>query len=186
MDALTALHTRVSTPRLSGAEPGAEALRNMFMAALRAPDHAQLRPWRFLLVRGDARHQLGELFAQAQLQDDSASTSLSLEKARFKPLRAPLVIVVIASVKPHAKVPEVEQILSTGAAAQNMLIAAHAQGLGAMWRTGPMAYHPLVHRGLGLKQQEKIVGYLYVGEVEGQQRSVEPPNIDDFVTEWIA
>lgn len=184
MDALTALISRVSAPRVSGAAPGKEALDNMFAAALRAPDHAQLRPWRFLLVRDEARHHLGELFVRAQLVDDPTTAEAALEKVRSKPLRAPLIIVVVAAITTHPKVPDIEQIMSAGAAAQNLLLAAHAQGLGAMWRTGPMAYHPLVHEGLGLKGQEKIVGYLYVGEVGGQVRRVEPLPVDDYVAEW--
>lgn len=186
MDALTALHTRVSTPRLGGEPPDEKELENLFKAALRAPDHALLRPWRFLLVRGESRKRLGELFADAQLADDDATSEAALEKTRNKPLRAPLIIVVIACIQPHPKVPDVEQLISAGAAAHAMLIAAHAQGIGAMWRTGGMAYHPYVMQGLGLAASERIVGYLYVGRVEGKVRELVPLPVEEFVTEWTA
>ncbi len=184
MDALTALHSRVSVPRLGGAPPDALALENIFRAALRAPDHAQLRPWRFITISGESRNRLGALFAEAQTQDDPSITEAALEKVRSKPLRAPLVVVVIASITPHPKVPDIEQVISAGAAAQSMLVAAHAQGVGAMWRTGSMAYHPTVHAGLGLVDQESIVGYLYLGEPEGRLRDVTPLPVTAFVSEW--
>lgn len=184
MDALEALHTRVSVPRVGGSPPGQEVLDNMFKAALRAPDHALLRPWRFLIVRDEARERLGELFVKAQRVDDPGMSEAMIEKARSKPLRAPLLIVVIAAITEHPKVPEVEQILATGAAAHGMLLAAHAQGVGAMWRTGSMAYHPVVWEGLGLDSNERIVGFLYVGEIEGRTREVAPLPPEDFVDEW--
>ena len=184
MDALDALLNRTSSPRLGGSEPPADALNNIFKAALRAPDHALLRPWRFLLVRGDARLRLGELFAGAEKQDDPEIAEALLEKTRAKPLRAPLIVVVIARVLAHPKVPEVEQLLSAGAAVENMMLAAFAQGVGAMWRTGGMAYHPFVHKGLGLLDNEQIVGFLYLGEVQGKDRNLLTLAVDDYFEDW--
>ena len=184
MQALEALLGRISSPRLGGAPPSGETLQNMFKAALRAPDHALLRPWRFMVVQGDARARLGELFVAAQREDEPDTSQLQLEKAASKPLRAPMIIVVIARPKPHPKVPEIEQLISAGAAAQNILLAAHAQGVGAMWRTGGMAYHPVVHKGLGLAAHERVVAFLYVGEVEGEKRNITPLPVADYVSEW--
>lgn len=184
MDALTALHSRVSVPRLGGAAPDEDTLENIFRAALRAPDHAQLRPWRFLTIRGESRVRLGDLFAEAQAGDDPLISEAALQKAHAKPLRAPLIVVVIASVTPHPKVPDIEQVISAGAAAHSMLVAAHAQGVGAMWRTGAMAYHPRVREGLGLSEGESIVAFLYLGEPEGRLRDVTGLPISDFVREW--
>lgn len=183
MDALEALHGRVSSSRLTG-EIDETTLDNIFRAALRAPDHAQLRPWRFLTVSGDARQDLGALYARAQLTQDPSLGSADLEKMKSKPLRAPLIIVAIVCVTQHPKVPEVEQILSTGAAMQNMLLAAYAQGVGAMWRTGAMAYSKIVCEGLGLAENEKIVGFLYLGQIQGSLRSAKALNIGDYVKDW--
>ena len=184
MDALEALQGRVSAARLVGEVPSQCILDNMFKAALRAPDHAQLRPWRFLLVSGDARDKLGDLFVQAQLEDDPDLSDIAIGKARSKPLRAPLIIVVIANVQSHPKVPEVEQLLSTGAAVQNMLVAAYAQGIGAMWRTGSMAYHATVLKELGLTSHEKLIGFLYVGEINGKRRVARPLDTDKYFRSW--
>lgn len=184
MDALTALHTRTSSPRLSEPAPSGTILKNIYKAAFRAADHALLQPWRFLEIRGDARSRLGDLFVTASLSDDPALSSAQQEKIRCKPSRAPLVIVTISSIKEHPKVPEFEQDLSAAAATQNMLIACHAQGVGAMWRTGSMAYHPLVKEGLGLQSHEKIIGFLYLGAAEGPTRPIVAPDLSEFVQDW--
>jgi len=182
--ALDLLLSRVSVSRVGGSAPSTEALRNIFSAALRAPDHAGLRPWRYLKVAGEQREKLGELFVSAKLQDDPQLDQAAIEKLKSKPLRAPLVIIVIAVIQDHPKVPEVEQILSAGASAQNMLLAAHMQGIGAMWRTGSMTYHAKVREGLGIADNEKIIGFIYLGEIEGKTRLLPEMNISQYVTDW--
>ena len=184
MDAIEALLTRTSAPRLGGPVPDKAVLENIFKAGLRAPDHALLRPWRFLLVSGHDRYLLGNLFAAAQLEDEPDASEIALEKTRNKPLRAPLIVVVVARIAEHPKVPEVEQLLSAGAAAENMMVAAHAQGLGAMWRTGGMAYHRRVHAGLGLAGNERVVGFLYLGAIEGRSRLLPDLAVEDFFERW--
>ena len=84
MDTLAALHNRISSPRLSG-EVSDEHLQNIYKAALRAPDHAQLKPWRFLIIKEEARDKLGELFAQAEKEENPEQTVQMAEKARSKP-----------------------------------------------------------------------------------------------------
>ncbi|MEJ6682524.1 MAG: nitroreductase [SAR86 cluster bacterium] len=184
MDALEALQQRVSAARLVGEVPAPDVLDNLFKAALRAPDHGMLRPWRFLTISGDARLALGELFLQAQRADVPEMTEIQCQRAQAKPLRAPLIIVVVATLTEHPKVPELEQLLSAGAAAQNLLVAAHAMGLGAMWRTGAMAYHDVVRQGLGLQANERLIGYLYIGEVQSKSRLLPTLAVADFVTAW--
>ncbi len=174
---------RVSSPRLVG-EVDKVILDNILRAALRAPDHAQLRPWRFLTIDGKSRQELGRLFARAKLKEEPSISTVALEKVKNKPLRAPLVVVAITRFSSHPKVPEVEQILSTGAAIQNILLAAYAQGVGAMWRTGSMASSEIVHQGLGLEDNESITGFVYLGETEGNLRSVKPLSISEFVKKW--
>ena len=183
MDALELLHMRVSSPRLVG-EVDQIKLDNILRAALRAPDHAQLRPWRFLTIDGESRQKLGSLFARAKLKEEPSISTVALEKIKKKPLRAPLVVVAITRISSHPKVPEVEQILSTGAAVQSMLLAAYAQGVGAMWRSGSMAFSEVVHQGLGLEANESIAGFVYLGEPEGNLKSVKPLSISEFVKKW--
>ena len=184
MDALEALHTRVSAPRLGGDPPDENVLNNIFEAALRAPDHALLRPWRFIVVKQDGLSALGDLFADVTREMNPDATEAEVEKARGKPLRAPMIVVVVANVTKHAKVPDIEQVISAGAAAQSMLLAAHAQGIGAMWRTGGMAYHPSIHAGLGLSSHEQIIGFLYMGKREGKSRNLPGLSVEDYVSHW--
>lgn len=184
MEALDALLNRVSVPRLQAPAPTAEQRERLFAAALRAPDHAQLRPWRFLTVEGAARERLGELFAQAVAAEHPSARPEALAKARAMPLRAPLLVVVIASPRAHPKIPREEQLLSAGCAAHAILLAAHAQGVGAIWRTGDLAYHAQVKAGLGLEENEGIVGFLYLGAPAGEPRRPLPLDPQVFVGDW--
>ena len=180
MDALVALHTRTSAPRLEAPAPGGEALDQILLAALRAPDHAMLRPWRFLVVEGDARSKLGQLFVDA-LQP---KTPEEADKLRASPLRAPMIIIAAAAVKENPKVPAIEQIESCAAAVQNMSLAIHALGFGSIWKTGKPAYDPRVKVALGLKETDAIVGYLYVGTPTMRDRPAPVLNVGDYVEHW--
>lgn len=184
LKALEALHSRTSSPRLCDPAPSHEQLDSMFRAALRAADHGLLRPWRFLLIRGGARNRLGDLFVKAWTHENSEISEVQREKLREKPLRAPLIIVTISSPKPHPRVPEFEQDLSAAAATQNMINAAYALGVGAMWRSGSPAFQNIVKRGLGLQGNEKIIGFLYLGTLSGPAKP--PPSTDysKYVREW--
>jgi nitroreductase len=184
MDALTALHSRVSVSRLSEPVPDQQALRNIYRAALRAADHALLRPWRFLLIEGASLQRLGDLFVAASLSDNPDLTQEKQHSICSKALRAPLIVVAVTSPKPHPNVPEIEQEYSTAAAIQNMLNAAHAQAIGAIWRTGPMAVHLKVREGLGLSAKEKITGFLYLGQISVTPRPPQELPIDDYFSRW--
>ena len=184
MNALDALYTRISAPRLCEPSPDDSTLQNIYRAAFRAADHGLLRPWRFLIIRGESRSRLGQLFLEANLESNPSLSTERQEIIRKKPFRAPLILVSISSQKDHPKVPKFEQDLSAAAATQNMLIAAHAQGVGAMWRTGSVAYHPTVIQGLGLSKEEKIIGFLYLGTIDGPLKSITEPNISEFFKDW--
>jgi nitroreductase len=184
MDALSALHTRSSVGKVSGTAPDDGVINSLFRAALRAPDHGQLRPWRFLRIEGASLQRLADLFAAAALQDNPGLGAEEQHSAGSKALRAPLIIVCISRAAPHAKIPVLEQDLSAAAATHAMLVAAHAQGLGAVWRTGPMASHPLVTVALGLVENEKIIGFLYIGLPEGNPRPLRELAVDDYVKRW--
>ncbi|NIE74340.1 NAD(P)H nitroreductase [Pantoea sp. Ap-967] len=183
MEALDALLNRVSVPRLTEPAPNDAQREALFQAALRAPDHGQLRPWRFLTIEGQGREKLGELFAQA-LQHKGDATPAALDKARAMPLRAPLLIVVIAKLQDHYKVPKSEQRLAAGCAAHGILIAAHAQGIGAVWRTGDMAFDAYVHQGLGLSENEELTGYLYLGTPMAEPRPAPILETAEYVSAW--
>jgi nitroreductase len=184
MDALDALLNRVSVPRLIDPAPDAAQREILFGAALRAPDHAQLRPYRFLTVEGSAREKMGELLVQALQLSTAEATLQALDKARLGPLRAPLVVVVIAKLQDHFKVPKQEQRISAGCAAHGVLLAAYAMGVGAVWRTGELAYSAHVAKGLGLTADEEVVAFLYLGTPLNEPRTASKQDTADFVSEW--
>lgn len=184
MDALSALHTRYSVGNVGGTAPDDSVVSNLFRAALRAPDHGHLRPWRFLRIEGESLQRLADLFIVAALRDNPGLSVEEQQSAGSKALRAPLLIVSISRAAPHPKIPVQEQDLSAGAATYAMLVAAHAQDLGAVWRTGPMASHPVITTALGLTENEKIIGFLYIGVPEGSPRPLRELTIDDYVKRW--
>jgi len=182
MDALEALQTRVSQNLLEEPGPSGAQLNDMLLAALRAPDHKNLRPWQFVLVEGDARNKLGELMAAAALDKTPALEEDELDKLRRKPLRAPTIVVVAAKIEDHPKVPRIEQVVSAGAAANNIVLAAYAMGIGAMWRTGSAAFSPIVKVGLGLEEADEILGFIYLGTPRTDLKPVPETHVEDFLT----
>jgi len=184
MDALEALLNRTSVPKLTDPAPSEQCLENICKAALRAADHGVLRPWRFLIISGASRHKLGDLFVEAAAVRDSSMDTLAIERLRQKPLRAPLIIVTISSHQENQKVPVVEQDLSAAAATQNMLLAAYAQGIGAFWRTGSMAYDLVVKKGLGLADNENLIGFLYLGQQDCATRRLADPDVSEYFQNW--
>jgi len=189
MDTLVALTSRQSVPPafLAGPAPEGAALERILTAAASAPDHGKLRPWRFIVIRGDARERLGEVFVEALRRREPEPPESALDQERARPLRAPLQIAVAATVDPdHPKIPAIEQILSAGAAVQNMLLAAHAEGFGAKWVTGANAYDEHVKAALGLAAADRLVGFVYLGTVDGAPPKVPHADAQAHTVEWHA
>lgn len=184
MDAMDLLLTRDSALRLEPPGPDAEALDQIFRAALRAPDHGRLRPWRFVVISEERRQRFGDVLADSLKKREPDTSPESLARERQKALRAPVIVVVAAQIKPSDKIPELEQIVSAGAAAQNVMLAVHALGYGAMWRTGAPAYDAEVKRALGLQPNDTIIGFIYIGTRTGGSAAVSRPVPDDFVKVW--
>jgi len=169
MNTLEALTTRRSPLALGAESPPREIIRRALEAALCAPDHGKLRPWRFLLLEGPQRERLGEAMAQALAARDPEAPESLLEKERAKPLRAPLIITTVARLQPdHRKIPVEEQRQAVASAAFSIMLAIHAQGWGCQWKTGAAARDPKVIESLGLEAHDEIIGYLYVGTPAGQ------------------
>ena len=179
---LEGLKNRVSHPRLTDPMPSVEELAHCYEAAFRAPDHAWLRPWRFIECRGTERDQLGVLLAKGLERDVSGLSEQQIEKVKNGPLRAPLVIVCYAHVNDHPKVPVLEQQIAAGCAAHSLIMARYALGYGAVWRTGDAAYSQSVRESLNLDVNEQIIGFLYVGTPLAEDKEVPKLEKDDFVT----
>lgn len=175
------LLNRASEPRLEAPGPDQETLNAAFACAARTPDHALLRPWRYLVIQGEGRKALGELFAATRPE---GTDERQIAKIRKSPLRAPMVIVGIASPKEHPKVPEIEQVISAGVGVAFLGLALREAGYGVMWRTGSPAYHPAVRSGLGLAEGESVVAFLYTGTVAMEKPRVPRPEVSEFVKSW--
>jgi nitroreductase len=177
---------RYSTPAkyLTDPAPDDAQLRQIFRLAMHAPDHGRLSPYRFITIRGEARHALAEVFASAVQKRDPKVTQAYLNKQKQKPLRSPLIVVVVACLSDNPKIPEIEQMLSAGAAAHGILLASKAMGFGSVWLTGDNAYDSNVCEPLGLVSNEKIIGFIYLGTEVSALPHPPKPDVDGKTTNW--
>ena len=183
-DILEFLLNRNSAPKLTEPAPDAQAMETMFRAAMRAPDHAWLHPWRFITIRGERREALGQVFEQCLMLRNPAADEAARVKARNAPLRAPLLVVVVVRLREHPKVPPLEQRLSAGCAAHGILLAAEASGYAGIWRTGDAAFDRNVMDALGLTGDEEIAGFLYLGSRDGRAKPLPQLSTAEFVSSW--
>jgi len=183
-DILQFLQNRNSAPRLTEPGPSAAQMQEIFRVALRAPDHAWLRPWRFIAITGERRQAFGEVLERCLLQRKPDADESARAKARAAPLRAPVLVVVVARLSPHPKVPAIEQRLSAGCAAHCLLLAAEACGYAGIWRTGDAAFDRAVMDELGLAAEEEITGFVYLGTRDGTAKSMPRLDAADFVSNW--
>lgn len=179
---------RVSSPRLTEPAPNKQELEKIFKSALRAPDHMRLKPWRYLVIEGESRHKLGQLYLSVSqsLAEANGETldDIKAERLKTMALRAPMIIVAIASVTEHPKVPKEEQVLSCGVGVGYMLVALQALGYGGVWRTGDISLNGDVCKGLGLQEHECIVGFLYLGTPAGELKCAPELSVSDYVQTW--
>ncbi|MCW0214210.1 MAG: nitroreductase [Pseudonocardia sp.] len=173
-EVLDALRERRSWARLVAPAPGPAELAELLAVATAAPDHGRLRPWRFVVVDEAARGPLGETFAAAHCERDPDATARNLEHSRDKPMRAPMIVVVVASPVAHPKVPQWEQHASAAAVAHGLVLAADLAGFGAMWRTGWYGDAPKVRAHLGLTAEETVTGWVYLGTPSGSRPAARP------------
>lgn len=186
MDIVDFLKSRGSTPWRVLGEPGPseDEIQELLMAAVTAPDHGAIRPWRFIVVRGDAREAMAEVFTRALLNRQPDAPEATIEKDRDRMRRVPLLIVAAASLKEHPKVPPSEQLISTGLAAQAILLAAQAKGYGGVILTGEHAYDATVKAALGLADKDQIVAFVYIGTPEAELRPKKRPDARMFTRDW--
>ncbi len=175
---------RRSALKLRAPGPDAAAMDAILCAATCAPDHGRLRPWRFRIIEGDGRHAFGDVLAASLRRRDPASADAALARERDKALRAPVIVVVAAKIVLRPGVPEVEQVLAAGGAANYILLAARELGFGGMWRTGPAAYDPGVRQTLGFDATDALVGFLYLGTPEVMPPPREYAPLAPYATRW--
>ena len=177
------IHQRQSIGHLIEPAPNSEQLEKAFQAALTAPDHHRLKPTRFVIVNAEHSADFGDYLAQA-LADVGETDTAQLDRAKQHPFRAPMLVLALTTLQDHPKVPHFEQILSTGAAIQNLLLSLHAQGFASMWRSGAVVESNWLKQQLGLQQQDLISGIIYIGTAA----KAIPPRAEiysqDFVKIW--
>jgi nitroreductase len=174
----------VSANSLTEPGPSAAELEQILTAAARVPDHKKLVPWRFVLFEGAARDAFGEVLAEVCRAEETDPGTFRLQNEAKRFLRAPLVIAVVSRVTDHPAAPEWEQILSAGAACQNLIVAATALGFGAQWITEWYAYSQGVRAALGLAVNERVAGFVYIGTPKEKPEERERPRLVDIVTPW--
>ncbi|MBC8049037.1 MAG: nitroreductase [Chitinophagales bacterium] len=174
----------VSANSLLAPGPSASELDIMLAAAARVPDHKKLAPWRFIVFEGDARARFGETLAAICAADEPEVSHARLEMERNRFTRAPLVVAVIARHTPHPAAPEWEQTLSAGAVCLNLLHAAVALGYAGNWITEWCAYNANVYHALGLAENERVAGFIYIGTAKDKPADRERPDLAAIVTRW--
>lgn len=184
MTNLSMLLDRASVSDLRDPAPSADDLDLILQAGLRAPDHGKLRPWKFILIRGAARAAWAETIVAALKAREPDAPEKAIEKQRNRVLNAPLIIALGAKLQHGHKIPEIEQILSIGAATMNMLNAIHGLGYGGVWLTGASSYDDSVIGALGLEPGDKLAGFLFVGTPVVAPGVPRRPAVADHMVEW--
>ncbi|HET6320555.1 MAG TPA: nitroreductase [Hyphomicrobium sp.] len=175
----------VKPDRLAAPAPSPEELETILTIASRVPDHKKLAPWRFIVIEGEARAKLGGVIAEACIAaEKEAPSHVRLETERGRLQRAPMVIAAVSRITPHRSAPEWEQVLSAGAACLNLCLAANALGYGTSWITEWIAYDKAVGAALGLAENERIAGFIYVGTPMEAPSERERPALSDIVSRW--
>ncbi|MFK7893817.1 MAG: nitroreductase [Granulosicoccus sp.] len=184
---LSLIQNRHSTPasQLTDPAPDEQQLQDILRCGVAAPDHARLRPWRFIVIRGEARYALSKVFVEAAKKREPELSQLKIDKLAEKPLRSPLIVVVVATIASnHPKVPEIEQSLSAGAAVQLMQLGADAMGFGSIWLTGPSAYDEHVKSQLHIDGNDQIAGFLYLGTPPETTPPRHRPDVAEHLSIW--
>jgi nitroreductase len=185
METFEAIKNRHTIGKVKADSLPRDVIEKLLDAGNCAPNHYKVRPWRFVVLTGDGRSKLGDVMAVSQRDRQPDLPPEGLDKTRSLPLRAPVVIAVGVDKPTEAKIQELENYAAVSAACQNILLAAHALGLGAIWRTGEWARDSKVKEFLGFAADQHIVGFLYIGYPESVGEYPPRPSFEDR-TMWIS
>ena len=179
------INSRRSMGNLDLPAPTHAQIETAIECAATAPDHKKLRPWRFIVTQGDARHELGNaLVAAAQakaVQEGETLSEKDIVKTQAMPLRAPVIITVVTKIQAHKKVPPFEQMLSAGAAVQNLVLALKAQGFSTVWRTGLLCNEPAVKSYFDVGPDDYVTAFVYTGTSPKNEPARKPIDIESLV-----
>lgn len=155
----------VSPKRLCAPGPGLEELDLILQAALRAPDHGGLLPWRVIEFRAGEREALADRFEQEKRRRDPLASARDLQRAREHALRPPVLLGFVVTPRERAKVPLREQWLGAGAALGNLLNAVHLLGYGAILLSGERCFDAVLLQQLRIQPQEFLAGFISIGRI---------------------
>ena len=179
------IKSRRSIGNLSIPAPTESQIKAAIDCAVTAPDHKKLQPWRFIVTQGNARHELGRAFLVAAEAQAAAEGETLSEKDRQKtynmPLRAPVIITVVTQMQAHKKVPPFEQMLSAGAAVQNLILALKAQGFSTVWRTGLLCNEPAVKAYFDVSADDYVTAFVYTGSSPCDMPTRKPIDIEPLM-----
>ncbi|TRX56854.1 NAD(P)H nitroreductase [Thalassomonas sp. M1454] len=176
------LINRQSCSALSAPGPNDEQLNAILNAAMASPDHAGLAPYHFHVISGDGLDKLSAVYQKAIKA--TTDNELKIEKSKKMAYRAPMTIVVSTKFQQHPKVPVQEQLMTAGCATHAMQMACVALGFGAIWRSGDLAYSDIVKQELGIKLDDEIVGFLYIGTATKDCTQKVRKTAEPFTTYW--
>jgi nitroreductase len=188
LDIFEAIKTRRSMGLVKDEPVPNDVIAKILEAGNWAPSHHRTEPWRFYVLTGAGRKPLGEALVKIAKENmespESEESKAKLEKTAGKPLRAPLIITVAVEPSDNPKVIEIEEYGAAYAAAQNMLLAAHALGLAGIWRTGKPCYHTSMNELFGLSDKGKVLGFLYFGYPKKEAPAGKRKDVSGCIT-WL-
>jgi len=179
--ALQPFLSRRSTAALFPPGPTDTEIEAILAVAASVPDHGALRPWRFVVVTGDARAAFGEALADAAVEATPELDDAARDRIRSKAFVAPALIAVAARIDTAAKVPPWEQIASASCAGYAIALAAHQLGLGAIWKSAPFHEGVAIEKALDLSPDDRFLGWVNLGHT-GPQRPAELRPAPDLAT----
>ena len=179
------INSRRSMGNLDAPAPTHSQIEAAIECAATAPDHKKLYPWRFIVTQGDARHELGRALLEAAqakaVQEGEVLSEKDIKKTQSMPLRAPLIITVVTKIQAHKKVPPFEQMLSAGAAVQNLILALKAQGFSTVWRTGLLCNELAVKAYFDVGPDDYVTAFVYTGTSPKSEPPRKPIDIEPLV-----
>jgi nitroreductase len=184
MDVFEAIHSRHSQGTVKPDPLPREMIEKLLDAAVQAPNHYKVRPWRFVVLTGEGRNRLGDVMAASLRERHPEFSQDVLDKTHALPLRSPVVIAIGVDKPSEAKVLEIENVCAAAAAIENLLLAAQAMGLGAKWRTGEWARDAKVKEFLGFESDQHLIGFIYIGYPEFVVAPAPRPSFEDR-TVWM-
>ena len=184
-----AIQTRRSVPLLEDKAVPTELIEQIIEAGTYAPNHYRTEPWRFFVLTGEGRTKLGDIFrviTKAELEElESDVSQKKIERSQNNPLRSPVIIAVGVEPSDRDNVILKEEFAAVNAGVQNMLLTAHALGLGAIWRTGAICYNPKVSEFFGLSEHGEMVAFIYLGYPDVEPAPRKRTDAKDLTT-WIS